>query len=110
MGKSDKNRWMTADVLAERANCRWAIDAKYKLGFGDESREDRFQMCAYAVGFSAERATLAYPTGKDALAHSRLLLNADVLGYPVRVDSVELPMEKGPEACREAIIALCEER
>lgn len=107
VGKSDKNRWMTADVLAERADCRWAIDAKYKLGFGDESREDRFQMCGYAVGFSAGRATLAYPTGKDALAHNRLLLNADFFGRPVRVDSVELPMEKGPEACRDAIIALC---
>ncbi len=52
VGQMDRNRWMTADVLAERAGHRWIIDAKYKMGFGDESRSDRFQMCAYAIGFS----------------------------------------------------------
>ena len=108
-GKMDSKRWMTADVLTERVGCRWVIDAKYKLGFGDESRDDRFQMCAYTLGFSAGRATLAYPTGKDTLAACRSLLNTDIFGHPVRVDSVELPMEKGPEACKEAIIALCGE-
>jgi hypothetical protein len=106
-GQMDSKRWMTVDVLAERGSCHWVIDAKYKLGFADESRDDRFQMCAYAVGFSAERATLAYPSGMDALAQCRLLLNADIVGHSVRVDSVELPMVKGPEACKEAIIALC---
>ena len=45
---------------------RWVLDAKYKRAFGVESREDRFQMCAYAVAFNADRATLVYPTASDA--------------------------------------------
>ena len=108
-GKADSKRWMTADILTERFASRWVVDAKYKLGFGDEGRNDRFQMCAYAVGFSAHRATLAYPTGQNGSSSIRLLLNTDFFGHPVRVDAVELPMEKGPEACKKAIYSLCGE-
>jgi 5-methylcytosine-specific restriction endonuclease McrBC regulatory subunit McrC len=105
----DKNRWMTADVLLKREAVRWVLDAKYKCGFGDEGRGDRFQMCAYLVGFAAHRATLVYPTGKDKSVNNRVLLDTSISGHSVRVDSVELPMGQGPDACRVAIKALCDE-
>ncbi len=108
VGKSDKNRWMTADVIVERDGVRWVLDAKYKRGYGDEARNDRFQMCAYAVGFSADRVTLVYPTGSGTSGNTRLLLNTIIGSHPVTVDSLELPMAKGPGCCLEALRSLCE--
>ena len=108
VGKMDKNRWMTADVMVERDGVRWVLDAKYKRGYGVEARNDRFQMCAYAVGFSADRVTLVYPTGSETSASTRLLLSTIIGSHPVMVDSVELPMAKGPGTCLEALRSLCE--
>ena len=105
----DKNRWMTADVHAERDGIHWVLDTKYRCGFGDESRSDRFQVCGYALGFSAQRATLVYPTGAESVANVRLLLNADMGGFSVTVDSIELPMAMGPGVCKEAVRVLCDE-
>jgi len=105
--KGDKNRWMTADILAESGPDRWVLDAKYKCEFGDESRNDRFQMCAYAIGFNAARATLVYPTADQQGFDTRLLLRTTYGSQPVRVDSIELPMAAGPIACRAAILAAC---
>jgi 5-methylcytosine-specific restriction endonuclease McrBC regulatory subunit McrC len=107
VGQTDKNRWMTTDVMVEQDSIRWVLDAKYKRGYGDEARNDRFQMCAYAVGFSADRVTLVYPTATDSPANRRLLLRTMVGGQPVTVDSVELPMARGPCECLEALQSLC---
>ncbi|MBC8872586.1 MAG: hypothetical protein H8E44_24390 [Planctomycetes bacterium] len=108
VGKMDKSRWMTADVMVERDGLRWVLDAKYKRGYGDEARHDRFQMCAYAVGFSADRVTLVYPTGAGSSTNTRLLLSTIIGSHPVTVDSVELPMANGPGSCLEALRSLCE--
>ena len=108
VGKMDKNRWMTADVMVERHGVRWVLDAKYKRGYGDEARTDRFQMCAYAVGFFADRVTLVYPTGSGHSAKTRLLLNTIMGGHSITVDSVELPMAEGPATCMEALRLFCE--
>ena len=59
------------------------------------------------MGRDKEHLVIVIPQEKMPWPHCRSLLNADIFGHPVRVDSIELPMEKGPEACREAIIALC---
>ena len=107
IGKVDTNRWMTADLLAESGLSRWVLDAKYKRAFGNESRTDRFQMCAYAVGFNAERATLVYPTAKGQSFDTNILLNATVNSQQIVIDSLELPMVAGPEACKVALIEIC---
>ncbi len=50
--ENDPNRLMIADILLMRNDERWVLDAKYKRDFGNESRNDRFQMCAYAIAFT----------------------------------------------------------
>jgi len=102
-GRDDPKRWLTADVIAQRAGARWLLDAKYKCEFGDESRVDRFQMCAYAVGFDADRVSLVYPTAASQSAGSRVLLSTSVGGKPLTIDSLALPLAAGPEACRSAL-------
>ena len=100
-------RRMTADALLESAaGVRWVLDAKYKRGYGDEHREDRFQACTYAVAFEAERGALVYPTAEGPAGRSRLLLSGHVNAKPVRIESIELPMAAGPEACRAALLEL----
>jgi hypothetical protein len=102
-GLRDPTRWMTADVILESANRRWVLDAKYKLGYGDEERNDRFQMTAYAMAFNARRATLVYPTSDTPCARWRLLLAGQSGGQPTTIDSIELPMSAGPPDCRRAL-------
>lgn len=102
-GRDDPNRWLTADVIVERAGARWLLDAKYKCEFGDESRVDRFQMCAYAMGFDADRVSLVYPTAASHSTGSRVLLTTRVGGKPYTIDSLALPLAAGPEACLSAL-------
>jgi 5-methylcytosine-specific restriction endonuclease McrBC regulatory subunit McrC len=97
-GRDDPKRWMTADLIVERSGARWVLDAKYKREFGDENRVDRFQMCAYAVAFDAETASLVYPTAEGP-GSFRTLLSTVVNGKIVRIDSIGLPMAAGPESC-----------
>jgi 5-methylcytosine-specific restriction endonuclease McrBC regulatory subunit McrC len=101
--RDDPKRWLTADVIAERTNARWVLDAKYKCEFGDESRVDRFQMCTYAVIFDADRVSLVYPTGTSLTNGYRVLLSTHVGGKPLTIDSLALPLSAGPEVCRSAL-------
>jgi len=104
-GRHDRNRWLIADAIVLRAASRWVLDAKYKREFADESRADRFQMCAYAVAFDADRVTLVYPTSA-ADAATRELLRTTVGGKHLLIDSLALPMTAGPEACRTAFASI----
>lgn len=54
IGPDDPTRSMIADTLLRRGNQRWILDAKYKRSFGNESRNDRFQMCDSATIRTAE--------------------------------------------------------
>ena len=103
-GFRDPTRWMTADVILASDSRRWVLDAKYKRDYGDEGRNDRFQMTAYAMAFDARRATLVYPTAAPPRARWRLLLAGQIGGQPTTIDSVELPMAAGPLACRAALL------
>ena len=103
-GLRDPLRWMTADVLLCSGDRRWVLDAKYKRGYGDEERNDRFQMTAYAMAFNARRATLVYPTADCARPRWRLLLAGQIAGQSTTIDSIELPMALGPAACRAALL------
>ena len=102
-GRDDPKRWLTADAIVQRAGARWLLDAKYKCEFGDESRVDRFQMFAYAVGFDADRVSLVYPTATAHSAGPRVLLSTSVGGKPLTIDSLALPLAAGPEVCRSAL-------
>ena len=102
-GFRDPTRWMTADVILTSGPRRWVLDAKYKRGYGDEERNDRFQMTAYAMAFNARRATLVYPTAQTPRPRWRLLLAGQIGGQPTTIDSIELPMSAGPAACRQAL-------
>jgi hypothetical protein len=104
-GFADPVRWMTADViLRSPAGARWVLDAKYKRDYGDEARDDRFQVTAYATAFDAQRGSLVYPTAEGETARRRVLLKTGSVGArPVTVDSIELPMAAGPITCREAL-------
>lgn len=100
LGENDPNRLMIADILLQRESDRWVLDAKYKRDFGNESRNDRIQMCAYAIGFRTNRATLVYPS-QDILSTSyRRLLVEQFSGTNVLIDSIALPMSKGPVECK----------
>ena len=104
---NDPTRWLTADVMLEQDSERWVLDAKYKRAFGVESRLDRFQMCAYAVAFNADRATLVYPTASDDDHEVRTLLCTPVGGKQILIDSMVLPMRSGPQACMNALVQVC---
>lgn len=97
-------RWLTVDALvfADRAV---AFDAKYKRAYGAESREDRFQIAAYAMAFGAVAATLVYPTATTEPRFRRLLRTAVPGAQPSDVYSIELPMAHGPAACISALSA-----
>jgi hypothetical protein len=56
-------------------------------------------MCAYAMGFRANRATLVYPSQESSNADQRSLLSVDIGGTQVRIDSLALPMASGPQKC-----------
>jgi hypothetical protein len=107
-GCHDRKRWLTADVIVQRGGSRWILDAKYKREFADESRTDRFQMCAYAVAFDADRVTLVYPTGTAGGAR-RELLRTGVGSKTLLIDSLALPMAAGPAPCREALANAAEQ-
>jgi hypothetical protein len=109
-GRNDPSRWLTADVIGERDDLRWVLDAKYKRAFGNESRVDRFQMCAYAVAFDADRTSLVYPTAPQATSAVRCLLSATFGAKAIVVDSIDLPMAAGPEVCMTALMGICNQR
>jgi len=98
-GRGDSARWLTADVILQKGDRRWVLDAKYKRDFGNESRNDRFQMCAYAIAFDASRVSLVYPTATTQVAFHHTLLRTSFRYRPQLIDSIALPMAKGPEAC-----------
>lgn len=102
-GTEDPNRSMLADTLLYRGDQRWILDAKYKRSFGSESRNDRFQMCGYVLGFGANRATLVYPTESDTVTPHRVLLSTVFGDSTVKIDSVALPMSAGSKLCRERL-------
>ena len=104
-GRNDPKRWLTADVLVQNAEARWVLDAKYKCGFGNEHRTDRFQMCAYATAFDAGHASLVYPTA-TGLVSPRILLLTTVCGRRLEIDSIALPMAAGPEICLAALTTI----
>jgi 5-methylcytosine-specific restriction endonuclease McrBC regulatory subunit McrC len=106
IGENEPNRLMIADILLERDSERWVLDAKYKRDFGDESRSDRFQMCAYAIGFHASRSTLVYPYQGQHPGEYRQLFREDLGGWSVLIDSIALPMADGPEKCKDLILRL----
>lgn len=99
IGENDPNRVMIADILLQREDERWVLDAKYKRNFGNESRNDRFQMCAYALGFKASRATLVYPYANNDLASERVILNTEYGSKPYKLDALALPMKLGHKTC-----------
>ena len=104
MGPDDKYRSLIADTLLVRGSDRWVLDAKYKRGFGNEDRNDRFQMCAYAAGFQAERATLVYPTQCDQKISRRVLLNTTYGNRPLLIESVACNIASGPECCKKTLV------
>jgi hypothetical protein len=103
----DLSRWLIADVVVEQHAARWVLDAKYKRSFGVESRADRFQMCAYAVAFGADRGTLVYPTARGDEYRTRRLLTTTIGAKEIVINSMELPMSSGPRACLNAIQQVC---
>lgn len=103
----DTQRWMTADAIVERAGKRWVLDGKYKNEFGIESRADRFQMCAYAVAFDADRISLVYPG--ESLTPIRRLLSTTVGAKRLTIDSLSLPMRMGPETCCSELMKIARE-
>jgi len=105
-GTDDPNRSMIADTLLYRGDQRWILDAKYKRSFGNELRNDRFQMCGYVLGFGANRATLVYPTASADITSCRELLATVFGNTSVKIDSIALPMIDGPRHCRERLSEL----
>jgi 5-methylcytosine-specific restriction endonuclease McrBC regulatory subunit McrC len=105
-GMDDPYRCMRADTLLARDGERWVLDAKYKRDFANEGRNDRFQMCAYAIGFRAARGTLVYPFQGRHPETYRRLLSEDLGGWGVLIDSIALPMAEGPETCRGQLLRL----
>ena len=102
---SDTDRLLIADVVMERGGERWILDAKYKRDFGTENRNDRFQMCAYAVAFDADVVSLVYPVASKL--KRRVLLDSVYGQKRITIDSLSLPMAQGPDACKAALIAYC---
>ena len=107
LGHHDARRWMTADAIVERNSKRWVLDGKYKNEFGNESRADRFQMCAYAVAFDADRISLVYPG--ESLTRTRGLLSTIVGAKQLTIDSLCLPMRLGPVWCRSELAKIAKD-
>jgi len=104
IGPDDKYRSLIADTLLVRGSDRWVLDAKYKRGFGSEDRNDRFQMCAYAAGFRAERATLVYPTQCGQKSSRRVLLNTTYGNRPLLIESAACEIATGPACCKQTFL------
>ncbi len=96
LGPDDATRSLIADTILRRGDDRWVLDAKYKSSYGNESRIDRFQMCAYVLAFGARRATLVYPVVSGTLPDRRELLRTNSGENSVIVDSMAIPMAHGP--------------
>ena len=96
LGPEDPDRSLIADTILRRGKDRWVLDAKYKSSYGNESRIDRFQMCAYVLAFGARRATLVYPVVSGTLPDRRELLRTNLGENSVIVDSMAIPMAHGP--------------
>jgi 5-methylcytosine-specific restriction endonuclease McrBC regulatory subunit McrC len=105
-GRDDPTRWLSADVILKKRNSRWVLDAKYKREFGNEGRMDRFQMCAYAIGFDANRVSLVYPSTTTHNESQRTILQATVGLRAMHIDSLALPMADGPQACLKMLASL----
>jgi hypothetical protein len=103
LGETDSSRLMISDILLQRHKERWVLDAKYKCDFTNEGRSDRFQMCAYAIGFHASRATLVYTLQIARANKLRTLLRTKIGGSNVFVDSIALSMASGPHECRQSL-------
>lgn len=103
-GPDDRRRSLIADTLLVRGNDRWVLDAKYKNGFGNEDRNDRFQMCAYAARFGAERATLVYPTSSGQSPSCRVLLDTVFGSRPFFIDAAACEISKGPDFCKRVLL------
>jgi len=104
MGPDDKYRSLIADTLLVHGSDRWVLDAKYKRGFGNEDRNDRFPMCAYAAGFQAERATLVYPTQCGRKSSRRVLLDTTYGNRPLLIESLACEIADGPERCKKTLL------
>jgi len=105
-GHDDSTRWLNADVILRKQDVRWVLDAKYKREFGNEGRTDRFQMCAYAIGFDANRVSLVYPTSATPDSSQRTILRATVGQRMIYIDSLALPMAEGPQACLKRLASM----
>ena len=105
LGADDPYRSLIADTSLRRGNERWVLDAKYKRSFGNEDRNDRFQMCAYAVGFGAKRATLVYPFALEHSSSPRTLLGTTYGNQQLTIDAIALPMVENVEACKKELLA-----
>lgn len=108
-GRNDSTRRLTADMMVRSDERCWVLDAKYKRAFGNESREDLFQMCAYAVAFDANYVSLVYPLARSGYQR-RTLLEAVVGLKTITIDSINLPMCLGPESCKKSLIEMCRAR
>ena len=104
LGADDPYRSLIADTLLRRGNDRWVLDAKYKRSYGNEDRNDRFQMCAYALRFGADRATLVYPFANHEHPSRRTLMSTSYGNAPVIIDAIALPMAEGPQACKTRLL------
>lgn len=99
--EGDSSRWMVADLMLVRGGERMVLDAKYKCDFGKESREDRFQICAYAIAFDASKVALAFPEQSEQGV--RRLLETTFGKCSISVSSMSLPMTLGPSKCKALI-------
>ncbi len=101
LADEERNRWLTADAIASDPSFEEnaVLDAKYKCAYEQESRNDRFQMAAYALAFGAKRVILVYPSAADRSFRHRLLLTSRLEGGEATIHSLELPMAAGPKDC-----------
>lgn len=102
-GPNEASRHMRADTLLVKGDQRWILDAKYKRSFGNELRDDRFQMCAYVLGFNAHRSTLVYPVDPRGGLRRRRLLSTNFGDASVLIDSISLPMSAGVRHCKQEL-------
>ncbi len=109
-GANDAHRWMLADLILEQGELRAVLDAKCKCNFGRESRNDRFQICAYALAFDSERVVLVYPQ-ESAIGKKKTF--GDQIREPSRLrvvcnltnDSRPNKLQtQGPRICRRFVV------
>lgn len=98
--EGDANRQLIVDVLLRKGGNRKVFDAKYKCDYGQESRVDRFQMCAYALAFNAQNVVLVYPSDRGLPDPYRLLLRHETPDSSFTIGSMFLSMRQGPATCR----------